>query len=48
VLWLICIAFFIESNAHFGWNWMPKSDAELVCDGITLLLAAIAVNAQQT
>lgn len=42
-LWLLAIVFEIASNAHFGWNWTPQSDAELICDGIALVLVVVAV-----
>jgi hypothetical protein len=40
----ICIAWVIGSNAYFGWNWRPQSDAELLADGIGLILAVVALN----
>lgn len=43
-LWVIAIAFFVEQNAYFGWNTFPKSDAELIADGIGFLLTALAVH----
>jgi hypothetical protein len=45
MLWLFAATFAAVSNSYFGWNWVPKSEAELICDGIALLLAAIACNA---
>jgi hypothetical protein len=37
-------AFFgLMSIHHFGWNMKPGSDAELICDGIILLIAALSV-----
>jgi hypothetical protein len=40
--WWIAFLFYVEQNSYFGWNAMPKSDAELIADGITLLLTALA------
>jgi len=40
---LIGFSFFLMQNNYFGWNAMPKSDAELLADGITMLLFALAV-----
>lgn len=31
----------LETN-YFGWNLTPQSEAELVCDGITTLIIALA------
>jgi len=42
MLWMLALIFGIVSNAWFGWNWMPKSDAEVICDGMGLLLLAVA------
>jgi len=36
------IAFWLMETAYFGWNATPKSDAELICDGISLLIWALA------
>ena len=32
---------FVET-AYFGWNWSPQSDAEIICDGIAMLIMAMA------
>lgn len=43
MLILFCaLAFFFEQNQYFGWNGRPKSDAELIADGITILLIALS------
>jgi hypothetical protein len=39
----IAVVFFFEQNKYFGWNATPKSDAELIADGITFLLLALSV-----
>lgn len=39
---VIALIFFYEQNKYFGWNGWPQSNAELICDGITLLLLAMA------
>lgn len=31
----------IESR-YFGWHMWPKSDAEMICDGIGLLIIALS------
>jgi hypothetical protein len=35
--------FYINQNNYFGWNMTPQSDAEMICDGITILLAMLCV-----
>ena len=42
-LFAIALTFAVAQNSYFGWNWTPKSDAELVCDGINLMLWAMAI-----
>lgn len=42
MLWLLPILFAVASNGYFGWNWTPKSDAEMICDGIVFVLVGIA------
>ena len=42
IFW-ISFVFFIAENNHFGWNWKPKSDAELIADGIVLLILALSI-----
>jgi hypothetical protein len=39
---LIAIFFGTGETAYFGWNPLPRSDAELICDGITMILLAMA------
>lgn len=34
--------FWLIETAHFGWNFLPSSDAELVCDGIVVLITALS------
>lgn len=41
VFLIACIFGWIETN-HFGWSWAPKSDAELIADGIVFLIIALA------
>ncbi len=43
IAWLVVVEFFIKQNKYFGWNLTPQSDAELIADGITLVLVALAV-----
>lgn len=41
--WLVALEYFLKQNNFFGWNAKPQSEAELIADGITLLLVALAV-----
>lgn len=41
-LWTTAFGFFWEHNNYFGWHLFPRIDAELIADGITALLFAIA------
>lgn len=38
----LAVMFLIHQNQYFGWNKEPHSDAELMADGITFLLFALA------
>ncbi len=38
----LAFMFFILQNRYFGWNGFPTSDAELIADGITVLLISIS------
>lgn len=38
----------VKDSDYFGWNFMPMSDTEILCDGIFVLIAALAfVNQEQ-
>lgn len=37
------LAFGLGETHHFGWNAVPMSDAELICDGITLVLGCMGL-----
>lgn len=43
--WVFTLAavFGIAETAHFGNNLWPQSNAEMVCDGITLVLFALSI-----
>ncbi len=41
-VWL-AICFFIHQNHYFHWNAEPQSDAELLADGLTILLFMLAL-----
>jgi hypothetical protein len=34
--------FWLLETAHFGWNFLPSSDAEIICDGIAVLITALS------
>lgn len=35
--------FWLMETSYFGWNGLPGSDAELICDGIVLLISALSI-----
>lgn len=41
-IFFLAACFWVLETAYFGWNLSPQSDAEVVCDGIVMMLAAIA------
>ncbi len=41
-IFLIAMAYGLVETGHYGWNWHAKSDAEMICDGIALLIVASA------
>jgi hypothetical protein len=41
-IWIFATAAFIGENSYFGWNMVPKSDAEMIADLIVLAIFAIA------
>lgn len=42
MIWALAIIFALMTGAHFGWNAYPRTDTELICDGIVFLLIALA------
>lgn len=40
--WIAAAFFAVWENAYFGWHAFPQSDAELIADGISLLLISLA------
>ena len=42
-IFFLAVIFALAENSYFGWNWKPGSEAELICDGIVLLLCALAI-----
>lgn len=41
-MWAGAIGFYIQQNNYFGWHRRAMSDAELIADGITVLLFSLA------
>ena len=39
--WLVPLEFYLKQNQYFGWNAIPKSDAELIADGLTFVLVVL-------
>lgn len=46
MLWSLAIIFSLIETAHFGWNKFPQSDAEFICDGIAVILIALAIKSK--
>lgn len=45
VNWMILffsVFFGTVETAYFGWNFTPQSESELICDGISILIGAMA------
>lgn len=42
IIWLVGMFFWWEETAYFGWNMLPQSPAEVICDGIAALIFALA------
>jgi hypothetical protein len=34
--------FWLVETSYFGWNLAPQSEAEVICDGIFLLITALS------
>jgi hypothetical protein len=43
IRWLLGLCFVFETYWYFGWHRWPKSDAEIICDGIGFVILALAV-----
>lgn len=39
---LLAMFYAISETWHYGWHWSWKSDAEVIADGIALLIMALA------
>ena len=46
-IFLSAMLFGLAETAYFGWNWLPKSGAEVICDGITLVIFALSFVAKK-
>lgn len=44
MIWMIAILYAIVQNVYYGWNFFPKSEGELITDGIALLIFALAMS----
>lgn len=43
IVFVMGVWFWYMETKYFGWNTTPGSDAELICDGISLLIQASAI-----
>ena len=42
------VAACVHENIYFGWNLLPKSDAELIADTLVFLIFALAIRDKKT
>lgn len=42
LLWVCPLTYWWLQNTYFGWNARPQSEGEVIADGITILLIAVA------
>ena len=42
-IFAIAALFYYQQNTFFGWNALPQSEAELIADGITLILITFSM-----
>lgn len=42
VIWITSAIFGWLETAHYGWNWSAGSDAEMICDGIAMVMFCLA------
>ena len=47
-IWVLAVLFGLAETAYFGWNITPKSSEEMICDGITMVLLAMAFMSQRS
>jgi hypothetical protein len=45
-IFFIAVVFSYFENRYFGWNMHPESDAEMIADGIGMILFALAFVAE--
>lgn len=38
---ILALFFSMWSNRYFGGNWFPKSDAELIADGMVIIMVLL-------
>lgn len=41
-IWIVAAIFGWIETAHYGWNMAAQSDAEMICDGIAMLMFCLA------
>jgi hypothetical protein len=41
-IFILSQAFWLAETAYFGWNLTPQSDADIICDGMVVLIGALA------
>lgn len=43
MMWFVLLLYFIIENNYYGWNFAPKSDGEVIADGVVVLLLFLCV-----
>lgn len=48
IIYIMTVGFGLYETAYFGWNLTPGSPSEVICDGITAVLFALALRREPT
>ena len=40
---LLALCWYVHMNDYFGWNRLPQSPEECLCDGVLFLILALAL-----
>ena len=43
IFYSVPVFYYWHMNSYFGWNLKPSSDAEVIADGVLLLLVLLAI-----
>jgi len=42
-IFLLSLLFWYSETKYFGWNALPQSPEEVICDGIAILIGALSL-----